>query len=312
MSSLGGGERYLFAAADVLRSTGYAVELAAPEVPTRRALEALGFHTTDPIRRLGKWQYIAASARYDLAVCLTNDPPPPSLARRSIAVVQFPMHGLSSLPPRRMAERVALRRYQCVVYSEYVLSWVKQRWAVDATVIHPPIEQGHYDAGAKRPMILSVGRFFAAQHSKRQDVLVRAFGRVAEQLGGAWRLVLAGVVAERAADRAFLDDVRRAADGLPVDIEIDVAPDRLAQLYTEASLYWHGAGYGRTADEPEKAEHFGMTTVEAMSYGAVPLVYDDGGQREIVTDDVGVRWTTVDELVDATTQLAADAGARGQ
>jgi len=30
-------------------------------------------------------------------------------------------------------------------------------------------------------------------------------------------------------------------------------------------------------------EHFGITTVEAMAAGCVPLVYDSGGQAEIVS-----------------------------
>jgi hypothetical protein len=46
-----------------------------------------------------------------------------------------------------------------------------------------------------------------------------------------------------------------------------------------------------------------------MSWGAVPLVYDDGGQHEIVTPDVGVRWRTVEELRRESVMLMTD-GAR--
>jgi glycosyltransferase involved in cell wall biosynthesis len=37
-------------------------------------------------------------------------------------------------------------------------------------------------------------------------------------------------------------------------------------------------------------EHFGITIVEAMAAGCVPIVHDSGGPREIVTDEVGFRW----------------------
>jgi glycosyltransferase involved in cell wall biosynthesis len=55
-------------------------------------------------------------------------------------------------------------------------------------------------------------------------------------------------------------------------------------------------------------EHFGIATVEAMSAGAVPLVYAAGGQTEIVVDGVnGELWTSEKELVDGTISLVTDA-----
>jgi glycosyltransferase involved in cell wall biosynthesis len=48
-----------------------------------------------------------------------------------------------------------------------------------------------------------------------------------------------------------------------------------------------------------------MTTVEAMAGGCVPVVIDRAGQKEIVREGVdGFRWTTPDELIDRTVQLA--------
>jgi glycosyltransferase involved in cell wall biosynthesis len=54
-------------------------------------------------------------------------------------------------------------------------------------------------------------------------------------------------------------------------------------------------------------EHFGMTTVEAMAAGCVPVVIDKAGQREIVRHGVdGYRWSTLDELESYTRALARD------
>ena len=50
-------------------------------------------------------------------------------------------------------------------------------------------------------------------------------------------------------------------------------------------------------------EHFGMTTVEAMSAGCIPVVIDKGGQREIVAEGCGFRWNTLSELVARTEEL---------
>jgi glycosyltransferase involved in cell wall biosynthesis len=54
-------------------------------------------------------------------------------------------------------------------------------------------------------------------------------------------------------------------------------------------------------------EHFGITPVEAMSAGTVPVVYDGGGLPEIVTDGTdGYIWNTKEELVTKTVSLLTD------
>jgi glycosyltransferase involved in cell wall biosynthesis len=54
-------------------------------------------------------------------------------------------------------------------------------------------------------------------------------------------------------------------------------------------------------------EHFGITTVEAMAAGAVPIVHGSGGQTEIVRRGVdGHLWSTVPELVARTVEVAGD------
>ena len=76
-------------------------------------------------------------------------------------------------------------------------------------------------------------------------------------------------------------------------------------LYRAAKIFWHSTGYGEDEDlEPEKMEHFGITTVEAMSFGAVPVVINKGGQKETVEEGVhGYRWDTEEECVEKTCQL---------
>ena len=45
----------------------------------------------------------------------------------------------------------------------------------------------------------------------------------------------------------------------------------------------HAAGFGVDADEfPERLEHFGITPIEAASFGCIPVVYGQGGPREVV------------------------------
>ena len=150
----------------------------------------------------------------------------------------------------------------------------------------------------RKPWIVSVGRFFRGGHEKRQDVLIDAF-RALDVDG--WELHLVGT----ADDESLLAPLRKRAAGLRVEFHVDLPRDDVLELYAQSSLYWHATGFGVDPERhPERLEHFGISTVEAMMYGVVPLVVPAGGQSEIVTDGVnGRHWTTIPELVAATRSL---------
>ena len=73
-------------------------------------------------------------------------------------------------------------------------------------------------------------------------------------------------------------------------------------------MFWHATGLGEDLDaDPERAEHFGIATVEAMSAGAVPVVLAAGGQPEVVEPGVsGLLFDDVDGLVAVTASLLDD------
>ena len=97
-------------------------------------------------------------------------------------------------------------------------------------------------------------------------------------------------------------------------LHVDASGAEVDRLYREASIYWHATGLGEDLDaDPVRAEHFGITTVEAMSAGAVPVVIAAGGQTEIVRDGVeGSTFTDLDGLVRATRALVDDPALREQ
>jgi glycosyltransferase involved in cell wall biosynthesis len=153
-------------------------------------------------------------------------------------------------------------------------------------------------------MVLAVGRFVGGGRSKRQRELVAAFRDLAPAAAG-WSLHLAGFVE----DPAYVEAVRAEAEGLPVHLHLDLDRAALETLYGEASILWHACGLGVDQEqEPERVEHFGVVTAEAMRAGGVPVVVDRGGQPEIVGRDgtAGVLWEDVDDLVGATRDLIAD------
>jgi glycosyltransferase involved in cell wall biosynthesis len=194
--------------------------------------------------------------------------------------------------------------------SRFTATWVQRLWNVPAEVLYPPVrpEVGPAD---KRPLVLNVGRFFDPRygHSKKQLELIGAFDDMA--LDG-WELALAGGC--DAANREYALAVRRAAIGRPIQVHVNAAGEVVRRLFAEATIYWHAAGYGEDQERnPERFEHFGITVVEAMAAGAIPLVFGAAGPAEIVEHGVnGYHWRTFDELVDLTRRLAADPFERGR
>lgn len=193
-----------------------------------------------------------------------------------------------------------------VANSEFTRTHVERRWHTTATVLEPPVTM--HRATTKRQVILTVGRFFPSTggHSKKQAEMVAAFRRLCERVGDGWELHLVGGVSADGVD--YLREVRRAGQGLPVHIHENASGAELAGLYGEASIYWHAAGLGEDAERhPDRLEHFGISTVEAMSAGAVPVVYAAGGLLETVQHGrSGLHWHTAGELIDSTAALVAD------
>lgn len=194
--------------------------------------------------------------------------------------------------------------------SAFTKGWVQRRWGVESDVLFPPVTR--FERRAKDPVILNVGRFFPADqgHSKRQLELVTAFRDVVDRGHRDWELHLVGGC--DAKGERYLAEVRAAAAGYPVVIHANAPGAELAELYGRASIYWHASGLGVDPEkEPDVLEHFGISTVEAMSAGAVPVVLGVGGLVETVRHGVdGYHFRTPDGLAAMTASLIDDPGAR--
>jgi glycosyltransferase involved in cell wall biosynthesis len=210
--------------------------------------------------------------------------------------------------------REAMASYsKVIVISEFTHRWLRNWWGIGGQVVYPPCR--NYAAERARDcqndkVILTVGRFFAPKpdnHHKRHDVLIDAFALLSRIVDG-YELHLVGSCAPDEATQRYVESLRERAHGLPVQFHLDADHETLVELYQRARLYWHATGYDNTpGTHPEREEHFGITTVEAMSAGAVPIVVPGGGQPEIVVDGVnGYHWRSIRELVDRSTELISD------
>ena len=203
---------------------------------------------------------------------------------------------------RSLVNQTKLKFINLVICNpRYSKKFIVHEFNVNSQVVYPAVELPKAISGPKQNIILSVGRFSRTLHDKNQLTLVKAFINLESKLPD-WKLVLVG--GTESGSSSLVSQVRRQARGHRIDIQTDVSPLKLHQLYTQARLYWHAAGYGVDLEaHPQKAEHFGISVVEAMSYAAVPLVFNAGGPTEIVTPKSGITWDTLGELEQQTLKL---------
>ena len=193
--------------------------------------------------------------------------------------------------------------------SQYTRHWIRRLWGVDSDVLFPPVRTRDPRPGPRARRILTVGRFIAPGfgHSKKQLEQVQAFGQMVRGGGlDGWELHLVGGC--EPANRPYLAEVERAAQGLPVGIHANALRSVVEELLATSSVFWAATGLGEDEEAaPWVFEHFGITTVEAMAAGCVPVVIDKAGQREIVRHGTdGYRWRTLAELETLTRMVAGD------
>ena len=135
--------------------------------------------------------------------------------------------------------------------------------------------------------------------------MIRAFKQMVDEGLTDWQLRLAGSVEPGPVHEQYFQKVISAIQGYPITVDTNIPFDNLKQLLGESSIYWHATGYGVDPQKaPEKMEHFGITTVEAMMSRCVPVAINLGGQPEIVTTGkTGFLWDSVEELMGFTWKL---------
>jgi glycosyltransferase involved in cell wall biosynthesis len=196
-----------------------------------------------------------------------------------------------------------------IANSQFTQRWIERRWQRPSTVIYPAVDLVTIPRLPKRPILLSVGRFFAGAHNKKHLPMIAAFRAICDAGLSGWEYhLVGGCDLEQPEQRAYLAQVEAAAAGYPIVLHVNAPLPDLHRCYAEASIFWHATGYGEDEErDPGRFEHFGITTIEAMAAGCVPLVIARAGQLEIVVDgESGLLWNTLDELQAQTQRLIAE------
>jgi glycosyltransferase involved in cell wall biosynthesis len=338
----GGGEKYACKIAEIL-SREHDVDLVTFDIPEREAAGVLktlenrlnvtldgvnlkvltipGIASHHPsVSRLTKSIVLSrCSKQYDLFINQTLESPfpVPGRANKNILIVQVPPTNLKT--PRLMGcagMKVFLDSNlttydRIVVNSNFVKKTVEQKYARKADVLYPPIDIPPEHQILKERFILSVGRFFVGWHSKKQLEMIQAFKQLcndAKLADAHWEYHLVGGVFNDESSKQYKKMCEQEAEGYPIFLHFNAPSETVKDLYSRSTLFWHATGFNEDENKyPEKMEHFGITTAEAMSYGCIPVVVAKGGQPEIVHHGLnGLLWNNIDELKESTLNLIKD------
>jgi glycosyltransferase involved in cell wall biosynthesis len=304
LDHLGGGERYMLSAASALELLGYDIYFSWDSVEqitnlsTMLGIELNKINLDPRIKQLyfagNPLSMYLATRSYDVVFYLSDGSLPMLGGRKNIIHLQVPFHGVGGRSLKNKIKKTFIS--DIVVNSRFTKNVVDREYGINSVVLYPPVTPVTV-TNHKESIILSVGRFEPSLNAKHQDVLIEAFKQLSPELTG-WKLVLAG----GSSSDEWVDKLKTMASGLPIEFAVNVSYEELCRLYGSSTIYWHAAGYGLDETKnPELTEHFGISTVEAISAGCIPLVVPYGGQREIVTQ-TELQWETIPELIEKTKQ----------
>lgn len=310
----GGGEKHLFDVA-LAAAQKHEVNIALPEEEALNVAKIVKKYEAFMGASLSKLSFVASplyhgsavqkmlwSAQYDALYYVTDGSLFFSLARKNYLHVQIPL----LLDKSSFVERLKVKNWSHInTNSEFTKNVIEASWHVRVDmVLHPQVSVPKKMMKKKEQIILHIGRFFKQLHAKRQDVLIDIFRRLTERhskVTKGWKLVLIGQVE----DKEYFKELQAQAKGLNVEFMPDASHHQLEEMYKQAAIYWHATGFDVDEEKhPEKVEHFGITTVEAMAHSVVPVVLGKGGQPEILgelADDLA--WSTKEQCLTITADL---------
>ncbi|MBI5045147.1 MAG: glycosyltransferase family 4 protein [Candidatus Levybacteria bacterium] len=258
--------------------------------------------------QIGTFARYKKSKEFDLIIYL-SDGSIPVVGCNLFIHFQSPMPWVKG---RSLKNIIKLSRAKKIICnSQFTKKYIDELYGVRSIVLYPPVSIMENSEFKKENVVLNVGRFgvnHAGSSYKKQDIMAEVFKKMSDKNSiKQWKLVLVMSVHDQDMER--VEEFKKKYAGLPIDFVINPDNDTLWEYYSRAKIYWHAAGFGEDIiNHPDRAEHFGISTVEAMGAGVVPVVFEAGGQKEIVkNNENGILWKTNEELENATIQLMNDA-----
>src|SRR5581483_3890084 len=312
IDDIGGGEKYMMTIAEVL--SGYHnvhvfwdVKEDIKNIEKRFSLDLSRIKIVENIfsSKIPVAKKLFRTKDYDAIIILSDGSIPFVLSKKLFIHVQQPLPFVK-INSKTKLKIARVSRFFC--NSQFTKSYIDKTFGIKSLVIYPPV--GNFRKKVKKEnIILTVGRFrlrdvlSGLSDFKKQTTMISVFKEMIRDGLKNWRFVLAVSVKDEEWD-AF-QKVKNECTKFPIEFLVNKSNITLWETYSKAKIYWHASGFGEDLGKnPHYAEHFGISTVEAMGAGAVPVVINAGGQREIVDDgENGLLWDSLSELKEKTLTL---------
>ena len=305
--SIGGGERYLLSIVSLLSET-HTVSLFTQWYLSRDRLAfvmsdlGLSLNETSAIR-LKHQDELMGAPQPDLMLVMANELIPPfrTFGKTNIYHCQFPFPGHDE-------DRYQFDRLDSIDFfmanSAFTRANIERKLDIvhktaRVEIVPPPVTirktpPKDFSSLSSAPMLISVGRFDNTGHSKNQHIIAQVFNRIQASCEDA-ALVLVGGYNGSAHQNAYINSIRDESD--QIKMATNAPRSQLEDYLKRAHIYIHACGYGASLTaQPESQEHFGISVVEAMSFGCIPVVYNAGGPKAIVDEaGCGFTYNTIDE-----------------
>jgi len=307
----GGGERYMVTVATCL-SKNHSVDIFWDEeddlyaIGKRFGLDVSRLNLVENIfsANYPKLDKYKKTKKYDAIIVLSDGSIPLLFSKKTYLHMQQPIeHSLN------VREKLKLKKVnKLIVNSKFTKNFIESKYNQKCELLYPPVSL--IKSEIKENTILHVGRFrvmnVKTEDYKKQQFMIDTFKEMVDDGLSGWRFLLA-VSLNDEKDARFLK-MKESAKNYPIDFLINSEKDDLWRKAGRAKIYWHATGFGEDLVKyPHLAEHFGISTAEAMGAGIVPVVISAGGQKEIVEEGVsGLLWETKDEFKKKTLRLISD------
>ena len=307
LDTLGGGERYTMGVARALVGKEYSVDV---EWKDSLITEKLEKRFNIDLKGVNFIEDVGRGDGYDVCFWVSDGSIPILKARKNFLHFQVPFHDGSG---KTLLNRMKFFRIEKIICNSYFTKEeIDKEYGVKSVVVYPPVDVSEFKPKRKENLIVYIGRFSQLTQSKRQDILIKAFKRLYDSGFSDWQLVLAG--GSEIGGEDYVKKLRKLAKGYPIRILESPSFSQLREISGKAKIFWSAAGYGiDEKKEPEKVEHFGIVTVEAMASGAVPIVFSAGGHKEIIADgENGYLWENMRQLLKNTRNVIEEKGLFGK
>jgi glycosyltransferase involved in cell wall biosynthesis len=300
LDTLGGGERYTMAFATSLQKRGYDVFVEWKDPSIKNDLQKrFGIDLSG----IGFIKNVKKGENYDLTFWVSDGSIPILYSRRNFIHFQFPFTDVSG---SSLINKMKLIRIEKVICnSNFTKNVIDHEYGVKSFVLYPPADM-EIKPKRKENIILSVGRFSQLTQAKHQDILIEVFKSFYKTGFKDWKLILAG--GSEIGSKDFVVKLRKLAKSYPIEIHEGPSYSEIKNYYGKAKIFWSASGFGvNQYKDPKKVEHFGISVIEAMAAGSVPVIYNAGGHTEIISNNEnGFLWNTKRQLLATTVSVVSD------